>query len=148
MTWQILVILPMQAAACTYAGLVCDMDRGQCERCVYIFCTFQVCLVDLRAVHSYTRVCVRVVGIVRAVYCTVVYDRVRLNRPCDTIRSAHIVPSCPVRLYRRIKRYANDLGPTQCLAQTIPPQLCILHTSFNCKPVQAVNLLVSTSSCQ
>ena len=144
----------MQAAACSYAGLVCDMDRGQCERCVYIFCTFllqlyyYVCLVDLCAVHLYTRVCVWVVEIVRAVYCTVVYDRVRLNRPYDTIRSAHVVPSCLVWLYRRIKRYANDLAPTQCLAQTIPPQLCNLHASFNCKPVQAVNLLVSTSSCQ
>ena len=138
----------MQAAACSYANLVCDMDRGQCERSVYIFCSFQICLVDIRAVHSYTHVCVRVVGIVRAVYCTVVYDHVRLNRSYDTIRSAHVVPSCPVRLYRCIKRYANDLGPTQCLAQTIPPQLCILHASFNCKPVQAVNLLVSTSSCQ
>ena len=74
------------------------------------------------------------------------YDRVGLNRPYGTIQSAHVASSCPVWLYRRVKHYANALGPTRCVARTIRPQPGILQLPASCssQPVQTVDLHISS----
>ena len=65
--------------------------------------------------------------IIQAVYRSVRSRRAESSLQYDTIRSAHVAPSCPVWFYRCGKRCANALGPTRCVARTIRPQPGILQ---------------------